>query len=203
MRMRLLYVLLILVSSLHLSAQQAATRYELVKMDKTVNTFHHEAAPVISPDGTTLYFFVQNHPDNTLGKDDTQDIWVSKKDANGAWSQAQHLTSPFNPHRSNQVFTVFPDGSLFIKGGRSKGEKGFSIVTGNSLRELSVKDFDKMNKGRFYGASMSGDGKHMIIYFSEVENNANSDLYASHAQPDGSWTRPEKLKLSTNTDDLG
>ncbi len=203
MRMRSLYILLFFTASLQLVAQQSATRYELVKMDKTVNTFHHEAAPVISPDGNTLYFFVQNHPDNTLGKDDTQDIWVSKKDANGAWGQAQHLTSPFNPHRSNQVFTVFPDGSLFIKGGRSKGEKGFSIVTGNSLRELSVKDFDKMNKGRFYGASMSADGKHMIIYFSEIENNANSDLYASHAQPDGSWTRPEKLKLSTNVDDVG
>src|SRR6187549_3445596 len=157
MRMRLLYVLLILVSSLHLSAQQAATRYELVKMDKTVNTFHHEAAPVISPDGKTLYFFVQNHPDNTLGKDDTQDIWASKKDANGVWGVAEHLRNPYNIHSSNQVFTVFDDGSLFIRGGRSKGEKGFSIVTNGSLKELDVKDFKSMNKGRFYGASMSAD----------------------------------------------
>ena len=39
-----------------------------------------------------------------------------KKDANGAWSLAQHLASPFNQHRSNQMFTVFPDGSLFITG---------------------------------------------------------------------------------------
>lgn len=201
--MRSLYFSIFLLASFQLSAQQSTARYELVKMDKTVNTFHHEAAPVISPDGNTLYFFVQNHPENTLGKDDTQDIWVSKKDAAGVWGQAQHLTSPFNQHRSNQVFTVFPDGSLFIKGGRAKGEKGFSIVSGNSLRELSVKDFDKMNKGRFYGASMSADGKHMIIYFSEVENSLNSDLYASHAQLDGSWTRPVKLKLSTTTDDVG
>ena len=201
--MRSLYFSIFLLASFQLSAQQSTARYELVKMDKTVNTFHHEAAPVISPDGNTLYFFVQNHPENTLGKDDTQDIWVSKKDPAGAWGQAQHLTSPFNQHRSNQVFTVFPDGSLFIKGGRAKGEKGFSIVSGNSLRELSVKDFDKMNKGRFYGASMSADLKHMLIYFSEVENSLNSDLYASHAQPDGSWKRPEKLKLSTTTDDVG
>src|SRR6188768_789499 len=102
------------------SAQQSLQRYELVKMDKTVNTFHHEAAPVISPDGNTLYFFVQDHPENTMGKDDTQDIWVSRKDANGLWAAAEHLTGAFNIHRSNQVFTVFEDGSLLIRGGRTK-----------------------------------------------------------------------------------
>lgn len=184
--------------------QEVSARYELVKMDKTVNTFRHEAAPVVSPDGKTLYFFVQNHPENTFGKDDTQDIWVSRKDENGVWSQAEHLRNPFNIHPSNQVFTVLPDGSIFIKGGRSKGEKGFSMVTPNgNLVELDVKDFKKMNKGRFYGATMSADRKHIIIYFSERENSALSDLYASHLQPDGSYSVPEKLALSTSTDEVG
>ena len=183
--------------------QQFSSRYELVKMDKNVNTFRHEAAPVVSPDGNMLYFFVQDHPENTMGKDDTQDIWMSKKDEMGVWMPAQHLRSPFNIHRSNQVFTVFDDGTLFIKGGGSKGEKGFSLVTGNSIRELEVKDFKTMNKGRFYGASMSADRKHIIIYFSEKENSEYSDLYASHQQPDGSFSRPAKMLLSTSTDDVG
>jgi OmpA-OmpF porin, OOP family len=184
-------------------AQEASSRYELVKMDKTVNTFHHEAAPIVSPDGSTLYFFVQDHPENTMGNDDTQDIWMSKKE-NGVWGAAQHLSSPFNIHRSNQVFTVLPDGSLFIRGGKSRGEKGFSIAkAGGGLRELQVKDFSKMNKGRFYGASISSDLKHIIIYFSEIENSQNSDLYVSHLLPDGSYSKPAKLKLSTNTDEVG
>lgn len=184
-------------------AQVSANRYELVKMDKTVNTFHHEAAPVISPDGNTLYFFVQDHPENTLGKDDTQDIWMSKKDANGVWSAAEHLRSPYNIHASNQVFTVFDDGSLFIRGGRSKGEKGFSLVTGGSLREIEVKDFKSMNKGRFYGASMSADKKHILLYFSEKEKSEMSDLYESHLESNGTYSRPVKLKLSTTLDDVG
>jgi OmpA-OmpF porin, OOP family len=196
-------LLLLLISSVALS-QQFSSRYELVKMDKNVNTFHHEAAPIVSPDGNTLYFFVQDHPENTMGKDDTQDIWMSKKDATGVWGPAQHLSSPFNLHRSNQVFTILPDGSLFIKGGRTRGEKGFSIAnTNGSLNELDVTDFKKMNKGRFYGASMSADRKHIIIYFSEIENAQNSDLYASHLQNDGSYSRPVKLKLSTSLDDVG
>src|SRR5687767_7632835 len=104
MKTQLIILVLFLLPGIGVS--QFNARFGLVKMDKAVNTFHHEAAPVVSPDGSTLYFFVQDHPDNTLGKDDTQDIWMSKKDANGVWSQAEHLRSPFNIHRSNQVFTV-------------------------------------------------------------------------------------------------
>jgi OOP family OmpA-OmpF porin len=184
-------------------AQLNSQRYELVKMDKTVNTFHHEAAPVVSPDGNSLYFFVMNHPENTTGKEDSQDIWMSKKDETGKWSAATHMQNPFNIHSYNQLFTVFEDGTLFIKGGRSKGEKGFSLVRGSSLQELSVKDFKSMNKGRFYGATMSADQKHMIIYFSEKEGSIASDLYVSHAQPDGSWTKPVKLMISATQDDVG
>ena len=117
MRSALLSTLLLV--SITVFGQQFSSRYELVKMDKNVNTFRHEAAPVVSPDGNTLYFFVQDHPENTMGKEDTQDIWMSKKDEGGVWGQAQPLRSPFNMHRSNQVFTVFEDGSLFIKGGSS------------------------------------------------------------------------------------
>jgi OOP family OmpA-OmpF porin len=201
--MRVFLPFFFLVITTSALAQVSANRYELVKMDKTVNTFHHEAAPVISPDGNTLYFFVQDHPENTLGKDDTQDIWMSKKDANGVWSAAEHLRSPFNIHSSNQVFTVFDDGSLFIRGGRSKGEKGFSLVTGGSLREIEVKDFKSMNKGRFYGASMSADKKHILLYFSEKEKSEMSDLYESHLEANGTYSKPVKLKLSTTLDDVG
>jgi OmpA-OmpF porin, OOP family len=202
--MKTFLLLLFVVCSSSAFSQLVSARYELVKMDKTVNTFHHEAAPIVSPDGSTLYFFVQDHPENTMGKEDTQDIWMSKKDAQGVWGLAQHLSSPFNIHRSNQVFTILPDGSIFIKGGKSKGEKGFSIVsTGGGLQELEVTEFKKMNKGRFYGASMSSDRKHIIIYFSEQENSPNSDLYASHLQPSGEYSKPVKLKLSTTLDDVG
>src|SRR4030095_1821768 len=82
--------------------------------------------------------------------------------------------------------------------------KGFSIArSGGGITELDVADFKKMNKGRFYGASMSADRRHIIMYFSEQENSPNSDLYASHLQTNGSYSRPVKLKLSTTLDDVG
>src|SRR5690606_16966223 len=157
------------------SAQEFAPRYEMVKLNKEVNSFYHDAAPIISVDGTKLYFFVHNHPENTYGKTGSDDIWMSTLKEDGTWSAPTHLRSPFNIHRSNQVFTALHDGSLFIKGGRQKDTKGFSIVSpGGSLTEIEVPGFKDMNKGRFYGASMSSDKKHMIIFCSELANSTRS-----------------------------
>ncbi|HEY8512835.1 MAG TPA: OmpA family protein [Cyclobacteriaceae bacterium] len=193
MRIALIFILSVAVVSISRS-QEFAPRHDFVNMGKHVNTHNHEAAPVVSPDGNTLYFFVDTQ--------DSQDIWMTQKDEAGEWSAPERLGSPFNNNRSNQVFTVFKDGTLFIKGGRGKDKKGFSLVKDGRLTEIKVKDFDNMNQGRFYGATMSEDRKHMIIYFSERKGSAASDLYVSHAQADGTWSRPVKLKISHSMDDF-
>jgi len=184
--------------------QEFSQRYELVNLGKQVNTFYHEAAPVVSPDGKTVYFFVQNHPENTFGKEGSQDIWVTRKDESGEWSAPEHLKSPFNDHRSNQVFNVLPDGSLFVRGGRGRDSKGFSIVSpGGNWEEITVKGYEDMERGRFNGATISSDAKHMILYFTEVPKSIRSDLYVSNQQSDGSWSQPEKLNITDRSDMFG
>ncbi len=198
------YSLCCLLVSYSLSAQEFSPRYELVKLGPQVNTFYHEGAPVISPDGNTLYFFVSNHPENTHGKENTQDIWVTRKNDKGEWSQAEHLGGPFNQHKANQVFTIFPDGSLFIRGGRGRDALGFSLVSaGGGVSELDVKEFKTICRGRFYGATMSSDQKHMILYFSEAAQSIRSDLYVSHHEGGNSWTRPVKLNITDGSDEFG
>jgi OOP family OmpA-OmpF porin len=201
--MRKLFTVLFLAFNLILIAQPSANRFELVKL-KEVNTAYNEGGPVISPDGKTLYFFVDGHPQNTLGKEGTQDIWMSKKDDAGVWSAPKHLTSPYNQNKLNQVFTVLADGSILIRGTRARNAVGFSIVNpGGGFKELVVKDFDKMCKGQFWGATISADLKHMLLYFNETAGALISDLYTTHLQPDGSWSRPVKMGLSTNLDEFG
>src|SRR6202000_1357718 len=109
-----------------------------------------------------------------------------------------------NHSHANQVFGVLPDGSLLIRGGRGKDEIGFSLVsTGGSVGELKVTDFDKMMRGKFYGATMSADKKHMIIYFSEAPQSPRSDLYISHLTDNGTYTKPVKLKITDGSDEFG
>jgi outer membrane protein OmpA-like peptidoglycan-associated protein len=184
-------------------AQEISPRYELVKMNDNVNTRYNEVSPVISPDGKSLYFFVSNHPENNYGKDNSQDIWVSTLDDKGEWTKAKHLGSPFNQNRFNQVFSFLPDGSLFIRGGSGKKGKGFTIATmSGGHRELDITNFDDMDKGVFYGASISSDARNIILYFSEKPNDNFSDLYLSSKQPDGHYSKPVKLKISSPADDF-
>lgn len=185
-------------------AQVFSTRYELVPLSNKVNSSHHEANPIISPDGKTLYFFVANHPENTYGKDNSQDIWVTTRDEKGDWQPAKHLGSPFNQNRFNGVLTVLPDGSLLVRGGRAKNSVGFSLVSasGGSWTDLKVPGLEEMMKGLFNGAAISADRKHLILYFSEMKQGKFSDLYVSNLRDDGQWTRPEKLSISSVSDEF-
>jgi OmpA-OmpF porin, OOP family len=90
MKYSILFVCCLISSVLY--SQEFSPRYELVKMNDNVNTRHNEVSPVISPDGKSLYYFVANHPENTYGKDGSQDIWVSSVDDNGQWSKALGFT---------------------------------------------------------------------------------------------------------------
>lgn len=193
---RIVLVVCILALQSNSLFSQVSQRYELVKLGKNVNTANHEAAPVVSPDGKDLYYF-------TAMPDGTQEVWVTHKDDNG-WSDGKKLDSRINHSKANQVFTVFSDGSLLVRGGRGKDEIGFSIASsGGSLTELKVQDFKDMMRGKFYGATMSSDKKHLIMYFSEAPQSPRSDLYISHLQSDGSYTKPVKLKITDGSDEFG
>ncbi|MEQ9166692.1 MAG: adhesin, partial [Fulvivirga sp.] len=199
-----LFILLVFCCSL-VFAQEYSQRYELVNLGRDVNTAYHEGAPVVSADGKTLYFFVHNHPENTYGKEGSQDIWFAELGEDGKWGKAQHLGKPLNDHKANQVFTVMPDNqTLFIRGGSGKNRDGFSFTkkVGNSWSnpdEIDIDDFKNMHKGKFYGATVSSDGNNMILYFSEKENSTFSDLYASKRIEGNKWTRPVKLGTNINT----
>ncbi|NOT74473.1 MAG: OmpA family protein [Cyclobacteriaceae bacterium] len=175
-------------------SQTFTPRYELIKL-KEVNSIYHDAAPVVSIDGKKLYWFVVN-------KEGAQDIWMSNRDEKDVWGPPQHLGAPFNQNKTNQVFQVLSDGTLLVRGGKSRNSIGFSLVrNGSTWTELSVKDLATMVKGRFNGATISADLKHMILYFSEQTAGVKSDLYVTHEQ-NGAWTKPEKLKISTSADEF-
>ena len=209
--MKYVIALLVLIASFPymVDAQGFEGKMELVNLGRKVNTGYHEAGPVVSPDGRTIYFFVHNHPENTYGKEGSQDVWFSTKNEDGSWSEARHMDRPLNIHRSNQIFGVLEGGKvLFVRGGSRKNSKGFSFLhkTGagwSEPRQIDIEGFKDMNKGKYYGATISTDGSTIILYFSERENSHFSDLYISRRQSDASYSRPEKIPgLNTGRDEF-
>src|SRR6188768_2157010 len=81
------------------------------------NTAYDELNPVISPDGRSLYVTVSNHPQNTGGKRDPGDIWVSVLTETNQWAAPVHGGSLLNDMGFNGVAGFSPDGSqMFLLG---------------------------------------------------------------------------------------
>lgn len=181
--------------------------------DPHINTVYSEIYPTITPDGKTLYFIRADHPMNKFGSMNSQDVWVADI-ANGMENaKAERMTLPLNNQRYNMITGVSPDGNaMLIKGvfknGEATGERGFSIVQRTSTgwgtpEKCDIEGYNDMAKGDYVAAYWTQDGKHIIISFSESSSDNSQDIYVTHLEEDGSWTRPKSLGSTINgtTDD--
>ena len=108
--------------------------YEIETLGDSVNSVYNELGPVMSPDGQTLYFVIDGHPENLFGANESQEIWYSTKRPDGKWSKAKRMPLPFNLEQYNSIESVTPDGGTLIirgvyKNGKLKGGDGFSYST--------------------------------------------------------------------------
>ncbi len=201
---------IILLSSIALSSN--CQDYKPENLGPKVNSKYGELAPLISADGKTIYFVRLNHPQNTFGEKESQDIWYSEL-KEGEWTEAKRLEKPFNKEQINFIANVTPDGNTLLVGGAyAKGNyngEGFSTSnktkTGWShLQTIPVKNFEAMNKGEYNYAYLTNDRETLLLSFSEQDSSTSSDIYVSFIQKDGSWSVPIEIgaPISTDSDEI-
>ena len=88
------------------------------------------------------------YPDNTGGKTDPQDIYVSKF-INGQWTTAENIGYPLNDPYANGVCSISPDGNklLVINGYDADG----SISPGVSMTSRTAIGWGEPTKLNIYG----------------------------------------------------
>lgn len=187
--------------------------YKPENLGPKVNSKYGELAPIISSDGKTIYFARLNHPQNTFGEKESQDIWYSELDKDGHWTEAKRLDKPFNQEQINFISNVTPDGNSLLMGGAyEKGvykDAGFSISnrtkTGWSpLQAIPIRKYNEMNRGVFNFAYLTNDRQTLLLSFSEKDTSSISDIYVSFLQKDKSWSQPVKIgaPISTEADEI-
>lgn len=195
-----------ILSGANYNVQQAMTfTAQKVNLHDQINSKYAEAKPLVSHDGNTLYFSRLFHPENTGGKTDPQDIYVSKF-INGQWTAAENIGFPLNDEFANGVCSISPDGNklLVINGYENDGSvsAGVSLSTRTAIgwgkpMKLDIIDFE--NFSEFQDFFLSADERVIIMAVERKEGYGDQDLYASLKIGPKGYSRPINLGLNINT----
>jgi len=89
------------------------------KLNKNINTKYFESHAAISYDGKKLFF--TSNREGSLGG---LDIWVSEKDASGAWSPAVNLGETVNTQYNEEAAYISADGKVLTFSSEGHGTMG-------------------------------------------------------------------------------
>lgn len=201
MRFAFIYLAFILLFSKEVVAQSSFLPKNL---GTAINSSYDDINPVIAPDGKTLFFVRTNHPENTFGIRDSEDIWYSRLSSDSTWTPARRFAN-LNMGRYNAVLSVAADGNSILINGvyNKKGniwkKRGLSVSNRSGAewgapKKLKMKKFSKMNRGMRSSGSMSANGKFVVLSFSKLFNGETNDLYISERDLNGHWGKPIKIK---------
>lgn len=174
------------------------SKYNKENMGLNINSPYSEIAPVISPDGKTLYVARSNHPQN-VGDKTKFDIWYSTLQSNGNWSQLKNIGYPLNNSGDNVVISVSPDNNtmlietLYNNDGSFKSDQGISVThrtaSGWSVPvKVEIKDY--YNRNIYESFCPTGNGQVLVMSVERDDGYGEKDMYVSLRQDDGSYSKP-------------
>lgn len=189
-------------------AQNTLDDVKRVNLGPSINTTSIEIVPLVSADGTTLYFDRKFDSANVGGVKDQDDIYFSMLQPDGTWSPARNIGPPLNTSGSDVLFWVSSDGNtaLVHNGAEVKGKTvGMAIARrskGSWLRPvpLSVKGVSSF--GTSYYAQVTPDHKHLLLaYAPDEKNQIDLDIYVCDAIGTDliRWGPPRSLGTSINS----
>jgi Tol biopolymer transport system component len=159
--------------------------------------------PIISPDGTKLYF-CSNRPVNGQSRQDF-DIWVVEKTSTG-WGAPRHLAAPINTNAQEYYPSVATDGTLYFSSTR-EGGKGRGDIWRARLIDGKYSDPENVgeaiNSQYFEGDPFIAPDESYLVFVSygRPDGLGDGDLYLSFRQ-NGAWTKAINIGSGINSSAL-
>lgn len=186
---------------------QTVNKNDLNKLLEKVNTRYDEHNPILSPDGTMLYFTRANDSLNIGGTRDKGDIWVARLESDGTWGIPVNLGPLVNNDLKNYILGFSPDGNIMFLNNEKKNPGGlvvndgvaYSVFSGGSWSKPAVVSVDYLlNRSAHQSGSVSADGSTMLLSLQSYASRGEEDIYVSSYQ-NGRWTQPVNLGSVINT----
>ncbi|GAB3643210.1 hypothetical protein GCM10027423_38470 [Spirosoma arcticum] len=181
-------------------------------LGKTVNSPGQEVAPVISPDGRTLYF-TRNFNKANIGGADRQDVWYSTLESGASgttptWGEAINIGAPINNTGDNAISGMGPDGRTAYLINIYRPDGGLSFGISKSIRtkagwsqpvECKIANNYNLHEKNQLEFCVSPDGRAIILAVQRKDTRGDRDLYVSLLRSDRSWSEPVSLGAVVNT----
>ncbi len=174
-----------------------------------VNTKAQEVAPIISPDGKTI-FFTRGKYEQNIGGAENQDVWFATRQGD-TWNAAQNMGAPINNADNNAIVSISPDGkTLYLMNVyRPDGTMTFGLSKSTRTKtgwtppvECKIEDIYNLDKKNNTEFTLSPKGNVLVMSVKRQDTNGDRDLYVSFLKSDGTWSKPLNMGSIINTADV-
>lgn len=178
------------------SLDDESTEVVLENLGAGINSAEGELAPVISHDGSTLYY--------VNDADDDQQVWYAQRQEDGTWSEGKDIGFPINNDRPNFVVSVTPDHNQLVLGNHYKDtEQGISYSLRSSFgwafpKTLEIENYYNLND--YHEFSLSPSRKVLLMSCEREDSFGEKDIYISfYDEDEEAFSEPMNLGPQINT----
>jgi len=178
----------------------------LTNLGKNINTSHNESAPVITPDGSRLYFW----SDRPEGMGFMDIFYADTDDTTGYLKPAKNIGKPLNDAGPNLVLSISNDGRsllIFKEIAQKFKDQGYSnlaiarrFLTGwMPAQPIKIEGFVNTGSASLT-AYMGADGNTLVLSYVGPDTKGQEDLYVTFLDPKtNQWSKPKNLGNILNT----
>lgn len=170
-----------------------------------VNTMYPEYSPVISLDGTSLYFTSKRPWENETTnqyREINEDIYVTiLNEETNEWDPATRLEFCSRELNEASIGISVDERRIYIyKDNTGHGDIYYSDFSSNHFSMIKPDDRGLLNTENWEThCSVSVDGKHLFFVSDREDGYGGRDIYSISRNADGTWTEPKNLGPKVNT----
>lgn len=183
---------------------------EVINIGKVVNTDMPEYSPVVSLDGTSLYFTSRrewadkssNNFRDPLLNDFPEDIFVSYQDLDQEWTEPVKLAFCNNELNEATIAVSSDERQIYVYQDLSGGgDIYYSNFGGNQFEELEKLRHNAVNT-KFWEThcTLTPDGENMYFVSDRPGGFGGRDIYRIVKLPNGKWSEAQNMGPNINTE---
>lgn len=174
-------------------------------LGEAINSFGSEIAPLVTPDGKTMYYTRKNHVGNT-GTIMNDDVWISTYDGT-KWSTAINADGPINNEANNYVVGISDNGELLTLANtyHPTGESRIGIAQtwkasyGSWVFPKNLITPGIITHNLYAEYFMNSDRTVLLLALERADSHGMKDIYVSFSSNQIEWSDPMNIGKDVNT----